>query len=129
MLITTDKIGVRITGPVVNLALAGIANSAVVFSIPILVGVLIGTKSAVIKKVTLFNNGAGNTQVIIGTGLGAALFVPLLPALDSLNGLMDPYGPNTDLPEVEAYADITAYPVALLAGTSIDIVLEILIRG
>jgi hypothetical protein len=124
----TGKIGVRIATPVVNLAVAGIANAAVVFTIPFLAGVLVGTKSAIIKKVILYNNAAGGTQVIIGTGVGAGVFVPLLPALDSFNGLTDIY-PETDLPEAEAFANITAYPVALLAGTSIDIELEVLIRG
>lgn len=123
-----EKTGVRLAAPVVNLAAAGIANAAVIFTLPVLAGVLVGTKSAIIKKVTMYNNAAGNTQVIIGTGVGVGVFVPLLPALDSFDGLTDPY-PENELPEAEAYANITAYPVALAVGTSIDIAIEVLIRG
>lgn len=117
-----------IPGPIVNLAVAGAAAAAVVFTIPILAGQLVGTKSVKIRRVNLFNNVAGNTQVLIGTGVAGA-FVALLPALDSMNGLADPYGPETDLVEAEAFANITAYPVALLGGTSIDIQLEVIICG
>lgn len=123
-----SKIGIIVPGPVVNLAAVGAANAVAVFTLPALAGVLVGVKSLIIRKIHLFNNGAGNTQVLIGNGVAGG-FVALLPAFDSLNGLMDTYGENTDLIEVESFATITAYPVALGAGTSIDIKLEVLIRG
>jgi len=121
------KEGTIITSPIVNLPVAtiGAANAVVIFTIPILAGQLIGTKSAKIRKVNLYNNAAGNTQVVIGTGVPC---VALLPALYSANGLFDTYGPD-DLIGVEFFADITAYPVALLAGSSVDIQLELLICG
>jgi hypothetical protein len=121
------KEGTIITGPLVNLPVASIgpANARVVFTIPILAGQLIGTKSAKIRKVNLYNNIAGNTQVVVGIGVPC---VALLPALQSMNGLFDTYGPD-DLIEVEAFANITAYPVALAAGTSIDIQIEVLLIG
>jgi hypothetical protein len=126
MLLNTQE-GTIITGPLVNLPVAsiGAANAVVIFSIPVLAGQLIGTKSAKIRKVNLYNNIAGNTQVVIGIGLPC---VALLPALESMNGLFDTYGPD-DLVEVEFFANITAYPVALLAGTSLDIQLELLVCG
>ena len=127
MLLNTRE-GTIVTGPLVNLVAIGAAAAVVVFSIPVLAGQLIGTKSAKIRRVNLYNNAAGNTRVLIGTGVGAG-FVALLPALDSMNGLSDPYGPETDLIEAEAFANITAYPVALAVGTSIDIRLELLILG
>jgi hypothetical protein len=114
-----------VAGPIVNLAAAGAAAAAVVFALP--VG-LLGTKSVKIRKVNLFNNAAGNTQVLVGTGVAGA-FVALLPALDSLNSLNDSYGPETDLIQAESFANITAYPAALAAGTSINIQLEVIIRG
>ena len=117
-----------VAGPVVNLAAAAAANAAVVFAVPALVGQIVGTKSVKIYRVNLYNNIAGNTQVLIGTGVGVA-FAALLPALDSMNGLADAYGPETNLIEAESFAAITAYPVALLAGTSIDIQLEVIICG
>jgi hypothetical protein len=126
--ITIDKIGIRIPSPVVNLVAVTAATAAVIFTIPILAGVLLGTKSAIIKKVILHNNAGGNTTVIIGTGALAPAFVALLPALDSINGATDLYN-ESDLPPAEAFANITAYVTALAAGGSIDISLELLIRG
>ncbi len=127
MLLNTKE-GIVVRGPLVNLALAAIANAAVVFTIPILAGQLVGVKSAQILKVNLFNNGAGNTQVIIGTGVAGG-FLPLLPALPSMNNLEDPYGENSDLVQAETFLNITAYPVALVAAGSIDIRIEVLVRG
>ncbi len=127
MLLNT-KDGIVIPGPVVNLAAAGAANAAVVFTVPILAGQFIGTKSLQIYRVNLYNNAAGTTQVLIGTVVAGA-FAALIPALDSINALNDSYGPNTNLIAAEAFANITAYPVALLAGTSIDIQIEVIVRG
>lgn len=120
-----------IPGPIVNLVAIGAAAAVVIFTIPILAGQLVGTKSVKIRRVNLYNNAAGNTQVLIGTGVGGvgAGFIALLPALDSMNGLNDPYGPETGLIEAEAFANITAYPVALVGGTSIDVQLQIIIVG
>jgi hypothetical protein len=117
-----------IAGPIVRLNAAGVALAAVVFTIPVLAGQLVGTKSVRIRKVNLYNNAAGNTQVLVGTGAGGT-FAALLPALDSLSGLNASYGPAVDLIEAQAFANITAYPVALVAGTSIDIQLEVVVVG
>lgn len=120
--------GIYVRSGVVNLAAVGAANAAVVYTIPALAAQLIGTKSARIRKVIMHNNAAGTTTVLIGTGVGGA-FVALLPALDSINGFTDNYDYLNGLPEAESFANITAYPVALGAGTSIDIQLEVEIRG
>jgi len=117
-----------IAGPIVNLVAVGAANAVVIFTVPVLAGQLVGTKSVKIRRVNLYNNAAGNTQVLIGTGVGAG-FGALLPALDSMNGLLATYGPETDLIEAEAFANITAYPVALVAATSIDCQLEVIVCG
>ena len=118
-----------IPGPIINLTLIGAAAAVVIFTIPVLAAQLIGTKSVKIRRVNLYNNANGNTQVLVGTGVGGvgAGFIALLPALDSMNGLLDTYGPETDLVEAEAFANITAYPVAI--ATSIDIQLEVIICG
>ena len=123
-LLVNDRIVVA--GPLVNMAAAAVANAVAVFTLP--AGQLVGAKSLKIHRVNLYNNAAGNTTVVIGTGAGAA-FVALLPALDSLNGFFDSYGPETDLIEVESFATITAYPAALGVGTSIDIRLEVIVCG
>ena len=125
---TGVDIGVRLQSPITNLAIAGVANSVVIYQISnwnvALGGQMVGTKSVRIKRVKMRNNAAGNQVVIIGTGLGAAAFVAILPGLDSMNGLADDFVEN-DLPQVEAFADIMAYPVALLALGTIDIQIEV----
>jgi len=128
MLLDTKE-GIIVTSPVVNMNLATAANAFLIFTIPILVNQLIGTKSAKIRKVHLFNNVAGNTNVVIGNGVGIGVFVALLPALATMNNLEDIYGEHGDLPEVESFANITAYPAALLVGGSVDIQLELAIIG
>lgn len=119
--------GVRVQGPLTNLAAVGVANAVVIYQmsnwLPAVGGQQVGTKSAIVKRVKMHNNAGGNTTVIIGTGVGAG-FVPLLPALDSMNNLTDDYVEG-DLPEVEAFLDITAYPTALVALGTIDIVIEV----
>jgi hypothetical protein len=122
-LLVKDEI-IRV-GQVVNLAVAGVANAVVVFAIPV---ALLGVRSVKIYRVNLFNNAAGNTQVLIGNGVGGA-FAALLPALDSLNGLNDAYGPQADLIQAQSFANITAYPVALAGGSSINIQLEVIVCG
>jgi len=124
-MLLANKEGIVVTGPVVNLIAAGVANALVVFTIPVLVGQLVGVKSVKILKVHLFNNAAGNTSVLIGTGVGGA-FVALLPAIVSMNGLEDIYD---NLPEVESFVNITAYPVALVAAGIISLQLEVAIIG
>lgn len=118
-----DK-GVRLQGPVVNLAAAavGIANAVVIFQISNFAQ-LVGTKSVIIKRVKMLNTVAGNQTVIIGTGAGAG-FVPRLPGLVTLNGLNADFVED-DLPQAEFFLDITAYLLAVAVGGSIDIQVEV----
>ena len=126
-MLLANKEGIIVTGPVVPLVPGGAAASLLVFAIPVLVGQLVGLKSVKVRKVILHNNAAGNTTVLIGNGAVGVGVPVLLPALDSLNGLTDPYTADADFPEVESFADITAWTVAL-AGT-IDIQLEVAVIG
>ena len=125
-MLLANKEGIVVTGPVVNLAAAGAAGSVVVFTIPVLVGQLIGVKSVKILKVHLFNNAAGNTWVLIGNGAAGVGIPVLLPAIASMNNLEDIYD---NLPEVESFANITAWPAALLAGGTIDLQLQVAVLG
>lgn len=119
--------GVRRQGPVTNLAVAAVANAVVIYQmsnwLPAAGGQQVGTKSAIFRRIAIHNNAAGNQVIIVGTGIAGA-FVPLLPGLDSMNNLTDVYDEH-DLPGFEAFLDITAYPVALVAGGTFDIVIEI----
>lgn len=125
-MLLANKEGIVVTSPVVNMAAAGAAGAVLVFTIPVLVNQLLGTKSVKILKVHLFNNVAGNTSVLLGTG-GAGVGIPvLMPAFASMNTLEDIYD---NLPEVESFANIAAWPAALLAGGTIDIQLEVAVIG
>lgn len=125
-MLLANREGIVVTGPVVNLAVAAVAGSLVVFTIPILANQLIGVKSVKVLKVHLMNNAAGNQQVFLGTGAAGVGIPVLMPAFMSMNGLTDVYD---NLPEVEAFANITAWPAALVAGGTIDIQLEVLVIG
>ncbi|MDD4985409.1 MAG: hypothetical protein PHQ43_06420 [Dehalococcoidales bacterium] len=116
-----DK-GVRLQGPVTNLAVAGVAAAAAIFQISNFAQ-LVGTKSVVIKRILFWNNAAGNTTVLIGTGAGAGFAQALVPyyIVNGMNLTIE----EEELPEVELFADITAYPVALVAAGSIDIQVEV----
>jgi len=117
-----DK-GVRLQGPVTNLALAGIANAAVIFQMSNFAQ-LVGTKSVRIKRILMWSNASGNTTVIIGTGAGVGVFVQALVPYYIISGL-NLTVEEEELPETELFLDITAYPVALLVGGSIDIQVEV----
>lgn len=125
-MLLANKEGIVVTGPVVNMIAATAANAVVIFTIPVLAGQLIGTKSVKILKVHLMNNVAGNTAVLIGVGAAGVGVPVLLPAIMSMNNLPDVYD---NLPEVEAFANITAWPAALVAGGTIDIQLEVAVIG
>ncbi len=118
--------GIRTRGPVTNLAAAAVANAAVIFQISNFTQ-LQGTRSAVIKRLLFWNNAAGNTTLSIGTGAGAGFAAALVPlvTLNGLNGVFD----EDDLPQEEFFADITAFPLALAGGSSIDIQVEVAERG
>ena len=87
-MLLANKEGIVVTGPVVPMNVAGVANAVVVFTIPILAAQLVGVKSVKILKVHLFNVAAGNTNVVIGIGVPC---VALLPGLASMNNLEDIY--------------------------------------
>ena len=125
-MLLANREGIKITGPVVPLIAGGVAGALVVFTLPVLAGQLIGVKSAKILKVHLFNNGAGNTWVLLGTGVAGVGIPVLLPAMATMNNLEDIYD---NLPEVESFANITAWAAVLVAPATIDIQLEILICG
>ncbi len=125
-LATGRDVGYRLQGPVTNLTVAGIAAAAVIFQISTFAQ-LVGTKSVVIKRIKMMNNALGNQVIIIGTGAGAG-FNQMLPGLSTINNLNEDFIED-DLPEVEFFADITAYPVALIAAGTLDIQIEVEERG
>ena len=128
-MLLANKEGIVVTGPVVRLVAGGVGGALVVFTIPVLVGQLVGVKSVKIRKVMLHNNAAGNTTVLIGIG-GVGVGIPaILPAFDSLNGLTDSYTADADFPEVEAFVNIVAWAAALAVGGTIDCELEVAVIG
>ena len=116
----------RVVGPMTNIAAAGAANAAVVLTQPAAVG-QVGVKTFRMKKAMVRNNAGGLLWVQIGTGVAGA-YVDLIPPFILPNNA-DQEMTEFDLPAVETNQNITAFPSALLAGSSIDIQLEAEERG
>jgi len=113
--------GYRVSGAVVNLAAAGVANATEIFQISNS-SLQIGTKSAKIKKIRIYDNGTGGTAIHIGTGVNTD-FVAVLPAIQTVPN-MDLVLEEKEIPEVEVFEDLTAYPDSVGSG-SIDIQVEV----
>lgn len=109
-------------GPVTNLAAAGIANAVAVYTLSTFAN-MIGTKTLTVRRLMIRNNGAGNTFVHIGTGVGVGVFVDALAPFWSINNTTDEYM-WWELPRRELLATITSYPDALVVGT-IDVQVEV----
>ncbi len=104
----------------VHMTASGAANAAVVFNVSDWAQ-QIGTKSFKVRKIRIRDNGTGGTVVHFGTGTGGS-FADAMPAFKTLSGLDAAY-PETELPEAEFFADMTAYPEAV-NGSSVDIQVE-----
>lgn len=120
-MITELARGIRRVGPVTNLAAAAAANAQVCFTYSTFAA-MIGTKTLIIRRIKVRNNGAGNTWVHFGTGTGAT-FADAIPALWSVSNTTDDYVEG-DIPAVELLASITAYPDAVGAG-DFDVQVEV----
>lgn len=116
-----DK-GYRVTGNIVRLALASIANPPPIFQVSNFAQ-QIGTKSFIPRKIRIMNNAAGATTIMLGTGITAGTFVARYPAINTLNNLEGEWQ-EVELPEVEFFADMTAFPVAVVLGGTIDVIVE-----
>lgn len=114
--------GVRLQGPVTNLAVAAAAAAVPIFQQSTFAQ-QVGTRSFRLKRIKVRNNAAGNQWLHIGTGVGPA-FVDAIPPLRTMNDNNEDFV-EADLPDVEFFADMTAYPAALLAGGSLDVQVEI----
>ncbi len=113
--------GRRRIGAVVNIPLAGIANSVAIMAVSAGAS-MVGVKTQKLKRLKVRNNGAGNTWVHIGTGMGAGAFVDRIAPLYSISNTTDDYD-EFDLPQYEAPVTWTAYVDALVVGT-IDVQIE-----
>ena len=116
--------GRRTVGPRINMAAAGVANATVIYTIP--TG-LQGTKSAKLKKIMWRNIAAGAQWIHIGTGV-AGTFADLIPAFQTVTNQSDVIDEEA-MPDVESFANITAYAEALGGGGTIDIQIEVEERG
>lgn len=111
--------GVLVPGAVINLpAPGGAINAAAIFQVSNFAQ-QIGTKSFKPRKLLVRNNAGGICWLSLGTGVGGA-FVNGLPPVRVLNNI-DSSWQETELPEVEFFADMTAFADALLAGGSLDV--------
>ncbi len=115
-----DK-GYRVSGAVVNLAAVGVANATVIFAVSN-TAVQIGTKSFKPRKLRVQNLIGGQCWLYLGTGV-AGTFVARIPAVLVLNNI-DSVWQEVDLPDVEFFASMTAYPDALPGGGSLNCIIE-----
>ena len=112
--------GRRVTGPVTNLAAAAAANATAIYTRPTS---FVGTTSAVLRKLMVRANAVGGAVWLqVGTGVGGA-FANLIPPVRILDNL-DSEWQEVELPAVEAFATITAFPTTLPAG-SLDVQIEV----
>ncbi len=117
--------GKRRPGAVVNLPAAAAVNAVAIMTLSTFAS-MVGTKTFVLKRLKIRNNGGPNTWVHIGTGVAGA-FADGIPALYSIaNTTLDLV--ENDLPQVEFGATITAYPDAVGAG-SFDVQVEVEEKG
>jgi hypothetical protein len=106
------------------MATAAVGNATAVYTIP--TG-LQGTKSAKLRKVSWRNIAAGASWIHIGTGVGGT-FADLIPAFQTVTNQSDVLD-EEQIPDVESFANITAYAETLVGGGSIDIQIEVEERG
>lgn len=102
--------GIRRTGPVTTLGALGVANAIAIYQVSNFAG-QIGTKSVKLKKVMARTAGVAADTLFIGQGAGAG-FVALIPAINLVAG-SDVEWQEFEIPNVESFADITAYGVAI----------------
>ncbi len=114
--------GLLVPGAVVNIAAAAAANATVIFQLSNF-GQQIGTKSFKLRKLMVRNNGGGTLWLEVGTGVagGFAQVIPPVRVMDNLDSSWQ----EIEMPDVELFADMTAFPDALLAGGSVDVQVEV----
>ena len=69
------------------------------------------------------NNAGGTLLLEVGTGVagGFAQVIPPVRVFDNLDNSWQ----AIELPDVELFADMTAFPDALVAGGSVDVQVEV----
>ena len=115
-----DK-GYRVTGAVVNLATALVANAVIIFIVSNNVN-QIGTKSFKPRKLMVQNLNAGACFLYLGTYVGA-VWAETIPAVRVL-GNIDNEWYEYELPGVEHFTNMYAYMDTLVAGGSLNIQVE-----
>jgi hypothetical protein len=113
-------------GNVVNLAAAGNANALPVFQVSNN-ATQIGTKSLKIKKIMIRDNASGvTTRIHFGIGVAGAV-VDVMPTLANVVNDVATYE-GDEIPDVELFGDLMAWPLAIGAGT-FDIQVTVEERG
>lgn len=118
MVMTYARRGIRLVGDPIPIVLAGNGNALAVFQLS-LAALNIGTKTVVLKRLKVWNNGAGNTVIHIGTGAAGAI-VDAMPPLYSITNLNLDFG-ESDFPEVEFSTDIMVWCVAVPVTIQVEV--------
>lgn len=113
MQITEAKDGVPLQGAVVNIALAGAANAAALWTLSAAAG-RVGTTSVKIKRLRVRANAIGaNVWFQLGTGVGGA-FANLIPPVRLIDNIDNDF--RFEEP-IESNATVTGFPTPLPAGS------------
>ncbi len=110
MLMVNARRGIRLVGDPIPIVVAANAGALAVFQVSNWAN-QIGAKTVKLKRLTAWNNGAGNTVIHIGTGAAGAV-VDVITPLFIVNNLNLDFG-EEGLPEVEFSTDIMAWCVAV----------------
>ena len=114
--------GILVSGNVVIRTLVGSLNAAIIFQASNFAQ-QVGTKSFKPRMLRVRNNAGGDQWLNLGTGVGPG-FAPAFPPVRVIN-VMDSVWQRVELPERELFADMTAYPDALIVGGSLDVQVEV----
>lgn len=118
MVMTRARTGPRLVGNPIPIIVAANAGALPVFQVSNW-GQQIGTKTVILKRLKAWNNGAGNTQIHIGTGVAGAV-VDVMPPFYSVTNLNLDFA-ELDLPEVEFSTDIMAWCVAVPITIQVEV--------
>lgn len=111
--------GIRRVGNRVQLTPAGVGNALSIYQVDNFAN-QVGTRSFRLVRIWGWNNAGANSDVHIGTGVGAA-FVDLIPPIHTLNGLNFDIT-EYELPEIRVVAqDMTAYASAATVEITVEV--------
>ncbi len=115
--------GVLVSGNVVNQPNPLVAAAVIVFQLSNFAQ-QIGTKSFILRKLTVRSNASGILWLNLGTVAAPTMYPPF-----RIQNNMDQVWDDEELPAVELFADMIAWTDVMAAGGSLDLQVEVEERG